>query len=155
MIELLITLVITSIGILGLASMQVNGLRNNQFAYNRTQAVILASDMSDRIRANNEAVTAGNYLQAANDAAYNSCLSAAGCSANEMAKNDTYQWHELLGDRLPLGDGLVCIDSTPNSTETPASPGCDGVGNDYAIKIWWDDDRDGSLNNPFILSFRP
>jgi type IV pilus assembly protein PilV len=155
MIELLITLVITSIGLLGLAGLQVNGLRNNQFAYNRTQAIILASDISDRMRANSEAVIAGNYVQAANSTAYSTCLISSGCSSNEMAKNDTYEWHELIVERLPLGDGLVCIDSTPNSADTPASPECDGVGKDYAIKIWWDGDRDGALDSPFILSFRP
>ena len=155
LIEILITLVITSIGLLGLAGLQVSGLRNNQFAYNRTQAIILATDISDRMRANSEAVIAGDYVQATNNIAYNTCLTTSGCSTNEMAKNDTYLWHGLIVDRLPLGDGLVCIDSTPNSTDTPASPECDGVGKDYAIKIWWDDNRDGNLDSPFILSFRP
>ncbi|MCK5832025.1 MAG: type IV pilus modification protein PilV [Methylococcales bacterium] len=155
MIELLITLVVTSVGLLGLAALQVTGLRNNQFAYNHTQAITLASDISDRMRTNSDAVKAGNYIQATNNTAYSSCLTSAGCSANEMAKNDTYEWHELIVERLPLGNGLVCIDSTPNSTDTPASPACDGLGKDYTIKIWWDDDRDGNLDNPFILSFRP
>lgn len=153
MVELLITLVITSIGLLGLANIQLIGLRNNVFAYNRTQAIILASDMSDRMRANSEAVIAGDYIQATSTE-YSTCQSAAGCSSSEMAKNDTYEWLQLIGE-LPSGAGLVCIDSTPNSTDTPASPACDGLGNIYTIKIWWDDDRDGSIDAPFIVSVQP
>ncbi len=153
MIELLITLVITSIGLLGLANIQLIGLRNNVFAYNRTQAIILASDMSDRMRANSEAVIAGDYIQTTSTA-YSTCRSASGCSSSEMAKNDTYEWLQLVGE-LPSGAGLVCIDSTPNSTDTPASPACDGLGSIYTIKIWWDDDRDGSIDAPFIVSVQP
>lgn len=153
MVELLITLVITSIGLLGLANIQLIGLRNNVFAYNRTQAIILASDMSDRMRANSEAVNAGDYIQATSTA-YSTCRSVSGCSFSEMAKNDTYEWLQLVGE-LPSGEGLVCIDSTPNSTDTPASPECDGLGSNYTIKIWWDDDRDGSIDTPFIVSVQP
>jgi type IV pilus assembly protein PilV len=153
MVELLVTLVITSIGLLGLANIQLIGLRNNVFAYNRTQAIILASDMSDRMRANSEAVIAGDYIKA-NSTEYGTCRSVSGCSSSEMAKNDTYEWLELVA-KLPSGNGLVCIDSTPNSTDTPASPACDGLGNNYSIKIWWDDDCDGNIDTPFIVSVQP
>jgi|SRR5690554_1832342 len=52
MIEILVTLVIVSIGLLGAAAMVINGLESNRNAYLRTQASILAYDMADRIRAN-------------------------------------------------------------------------------------------------------
>lgn len=154
MIEVLITLVITATGLLGLASLQLNALKSNQFSYNRTQAVVLAYDMADRMRANSEAIDAKTYNQADRTVG-SACSTSSGCSSTVMAKHDTYQWHQLLANTLPSGDGLVCIDSSPESTDTPASPGCDGVGDDYAIKIWWDDDRDGSIDTPFITSFQP
>lgn len=154
MIEVLVTLVITATGLLGLAGLQLNALRSNHFAYNRTQAIVLAYDMADRMRANSEAIDAQTYNQADRTAGA-ACATSSGCSSEVLAKNDTYQWHQLLVNTLPSGNGLVCIDSTPENTDTPASPGCDGVGSDYAIKIWWDDDRDGSIDVPFITSFRP
>src|SRR5690606_27536649 len=52
MIEILVTVVIISVGLLGAAAMVINGLESNRNAYLRTQASILAYDMADRIRAN-------------------------------------------------------------------------------------------------------
>jgi len=159
MIEVLITLVITATGLLGLASLQLTALRSNQFAYNRTQAIVLAYDMTDRMRANPQAIDEKTYSEADRTQNSNcnpsSITSSSACTFTILAKNDTYEWHQLLVNALPSGNGLVCIDSTPTSTDTPASPGCDDIGDEYAIKIWWDDDRDGNIDAPFITSFQP
>jgi len=52
LIEALIAVVILAIGLLGIAGLQATNLKNNQSAYNRSQATLLAYDMADRIRAN-------------------------------------------------------------------------------------------------------
>ncbi len=52
LLEVLIAIVITSIGLLGLAGMQATGLRNNHSAYHRSQATVLAYDIADRMRSN-------------------------------------------------------------------------------------------------------
>lgn len=49
LVETLVTLIIISVGLLGVVGMQVAGIKNNQSAYYRTQATILASDMADRL----------------------------------------------------------------------------------------------------------
>jgi type IV pilus assembly protein PilV len=71
-----------------------------------------------------------------------------------MAGNDAFEWNTVLADQLPLGAGVVCIDGTP-SDGTAAAPACDGVGNVYAVKIWWDDDRSGAANQRFVTSLQP
>ena len=52
MIEVLVTLLVLSIGLLGLAAMQVRSIKNTHSAYLRSQATYLAYDMLDRMRAN-------------------------------------------------------------------------------------------------------
>ncbi len=160
MIEILISIVVLALGLLGLAGMQLFGLRNNNFAYQRSQAIILAYDLADRMRTNMVAVENGDYdyssASEVNGAqAYSTCVTDVGCTTANMAEQDVYDWYEAIQDTLPSGVGLVCLDSTPNVTDTWASPACDGLGDSYAIKIWWDDDRDGTRDAPFILSFQP
>ena len=52
LIEVLVALVVLSIGMLGIAALYVDSLRSGRTAIHRTQAVILVSDMAERIRAN-------------------------------------------------------------------------------------------------------
>lgn len=61
LIEVLVAIVITSIGILGFASLQFLGLNSNQSAYSRTQASFIASDLSERMRANIEGLNGNHY----------------------------------------------------------------------------------------------
>lgn len=61
MIEVLVTLVILSIGLLGLAALQLTGLRSNSGAGFRSIASMLATDIADRMRANPTAVNSGSF----------------------------------------------------------------------------------------------
>ena len=169
LLEVLIAVVVLSIGLLGVAGLQAFGLRNNQDAYMRSQATILAMDIAERMRANMAGVQAGAYDQGtANE--NNGCNDAAtGCSATELAQHDLYQWRSALFAALPtpdpteadLGEGIVCIDSdpTPGSTGMDGTgvgePDCDGSGSVYAVKIWWDTNRDGGMDGYFWTSFQP
>ena len=155
LVEVLVAVLVLAIGLLGLAGLQVTGLRNNQSAYYRSQATQLAYDMADRMRANPAGMKNGEYN---NPAAVQTaaCLTIAGCSAAQMAGNDAFEWNALLAGplQLPSGAGVVCVDSTPNDG-TAAAPACDGVGNVSAVKVWWDDDRSGAANQRFVTSLQP
>jgi len=61
LIEVLITIVILAVGLLGLAGLQVTSLNNQLESYQRAQALLLLEDMANRIRANADAARAGNY----------------------------------------------------------------------------------------------
>ena len=61
LIEILITLLILSIGLLGLAGLQTKGLQYDQVAFMRSQAAIMADDIADRMRANVLEAQAGIY----------------------------------------------------------------------------------------------
>ena len=55
LIESLVALLVLSIGLLGVAAMQLASLQANNGAFQRTQATFLAQDIADRMRANREA----------------------------------------------------------------------------------------------------
>lgn len=156
-IEVLVAVLVLSIGLLGLAGLQAASLRNNHSAYLRSQATLLAYGIADRMRANKvQSTGAGTgYIMSAYSipSQVANCDSTTGCSTADMAQNDLYEWETTLKAVLPNGQGVVCIDSTPDDG-TSGSPACDGSGNVYAIKIWWTDDRTGNLQL-FTTAFRP
>lgn len=52
LIEILITVIVLSIGLLGLAGLQINGLRANMSSEARSKATLLANDITERMRTN-------------------------------------------------------------------------------------------------------
>jgi len=64
LIEVLVTLILISVGLLGVAALQLTSLRSNQDAYVRSQASALAGDILDRMRANQ--AKASSYVTALN-----------------------------------------------------------------------------------------
>ena len=171
LIEVLITVIVLSVGLLGLAGMQAFGLRNNQEAYMRSQATILASDIAERMRANTLGVDAGHY-NLGTATAVAACTTTAGCTAQQLAQQDLFEWRTALFNALPtptptnagLGEAVVCIDSTPNDSPgvgtSVTNHGCDGnlTGGTkplYVVKIWWDTNRSGGMDGAFRTSFQP
>ncbi len=164
LIEILITLLIMSIGLLGMGALLISGVRFNHSAYLRSQATILAYSMADRMRANMVGVVAGNYNNIGGSAgtATSTCTTTAGCTAAQLAADDNYQWNcELSSTKtcytvqnqaataglLPDGRGVACLDNTPNDGTfdgTTLTPACDGGGNTYVIKVWWLDNPGGT-----------
>ncbi len=61
LIEVLVTIVVVSIGLLGLAGLQINGLRANMSSETRSKATMLANDIIERMRANPLGVGGGAY----------------------------------------------------------------------------------------------
>ena len=159
LVEVLIALVVLSIGLLGLAGLQSTGLRFNQSATMRSHATQLAYDMSDRMRANIAAADAGSYLgsSAAAPAAVANCHTGAGCSSANMAADDLSTWNQAVQRYLPGGVWVICRDLDPSNGTGPADDGCDNnATSPFAIKLWWDDDRDGNLDQkPLSVAFEP
>ena len=145
LIEVMIAVLVLSIGLLGLAGLQVTALQNNQSAFMRSQATAFAYDLADRMRSNVPGVTAGFY-DPANAAQTADCLTTTGCSVEELAEHDLSEWSAALAGNLPMGQGTVCIDSTPGDGADAANAACDGSGTQWTVKIWWDEDKDGVIS---------
>lgn len=155
LLEVLVAVVILSIGLLGLAGLQATSLRNNQDALTRSHEALLAYDMIDRMRANIPGVNAGDY-HLPTSTQDTDCTTTTGCTPDEMADHDYFEWLATIAAELPAGEGVVCVDSTPGDGTDAANPACDNSGNLFAIKLWWDDDRDSATaKQRFTTSFQP
>jgi type IV pilus assembly protein PilV len=97
LIEILVTVVLISVGLLGVAALQLTTLRSNQESYVRSQASVLASDILDRIRANPL-----QFREEAYDADFDE-LGEAGTQANR----DLAEWQDTIDRILPGGAAIA------------------------------------------------
>ena len=106
LVEAMVALVVLSVGMLGIAGLYVTTLRSGGGAIYRMQAVSLAADLADRIRANR-----GANVAYAGAAANNNCYGAGSvdCSPALMAANDLLVWQQQIAGTLPGGNGVVAV----------------------------------------------
>ena len=97
LVETLVALLVLSIGLLGVAGLQMASLQNNRGAHLRSQASVLAYDIADRMRANRNVALAGGYVIAMG-------ATPAGTS---LASIDLINWKQTLAVTLPAGDGQI------------------------------------------------
>ena len=126
MIELLVAVLVMGIGVLGITGLQMVSLQNNRGALTRAEAVQLAYDIIDRIRANPGAVYTGLAIGGAPPAPVD--CTAGVCTEAQMATFDQAVWKCSLGiwntnaNCVPLRDGVIL----PLATNQPGLPSGDG-----------------------------
>lgn len=129
MIEVLVTIIIIAIGVLGAAALQVTTLKNLSSSNSASIAAMVVEDFSERMRANPTAALFGEYVHsAAPELPYPNCVVAA-CSDADLAIYDMGVWWGQLGAVLPAASGEV--------TRIPGE-------NTFVITVRWDEDRSGS-----------
>jgi type IV pilus assembly protein PilV len=115
LIEVLIALLIFSIGLMGVAGLLVMSARSVHTAYLRTQVTFLAQSMADRMSANVIGVWKGYYNGSYPSSGAQSC--AQGCTPQQLAEHDKGLWSSQLATFLP--------------TATKAKISCSAVGVSY------------------------
>jgi type IV pilus assembly protein PilV len=119
LVEVLVALVVLSIGLLGIASLQVSSLRWNHGASKRSQATLLAYDILDRMRANPTAARNGEY--------------STGGTPGTVATSDLAQWASNITAAMgPSATGAVDPPTASGSTAT------------FRITVTWTDSNDPS-----------
>jgi type IV pilus assembly protein PilV len=122
LIEILVTVIVLAIGLLGLAGLQATSLRFNNSAYHRSQATSLAYDMVDRMRVNRQAALDGDYDPEDFEDPPPTC--AVVVLAGTLAVQDVQAWRNALACTLPLGTGSIARN-----------------GDVFTITVQWDDSR--------------
>jgi len=130
LVEILIAIIILATGLLGLAALQVNTMKANHGALQKTQATFLAYDIVDRLRANRNAAIAENY-----DILITDDKPAAGSTLPTM---DVNSWMTNIEELLPSGDGA--IDCTPTGSCT--------------ITVTWNIEREGETSSGTAITTR-
>lgn len=132
MIELLVAVLVMAIGVLGITALQMVSLQNNRGALFRAEAVQLAYDMMDRIRANPEGAVPGQAYSglALTDGppAATDCV-ANNCSQAQMVQFDQAVWKCSLGN---FNDDATCAafragGVLPPAADQPGLPQGDGA----------------------------
>jgi type IV pilus assembly protein PilV len=105
LVEAMVSLVVLSVGMIGIAALYAQGLGAERTATYRTQAVNLVADMADRIRSNRlgQAAYAGG-------AANNGCdpqSGGANCTPAQMAAHDLFVWNQQVTALLPGGQWQI------------------------------------------------
>ncbi len=127
MVEVLVALVVLSIGLLGIAGLLLKSLQSGRTATYRTQAVNLAADLADRIRMNRTATNGYGTLFADVEVGVPACDGTGGCSDVELASTDLSRWKATLAQVLPGGQGQVVV-TPPVGTGEPSN---------YVITVQW------------------
>lgn len=137
LIEVLIAILVLSIGLLGLAGLQVTSVQSNHSAYQRSQATLLAYDLADRMRANRtEALTNAYLVDFPTSSSSNAVTGTRG-------EKDKAEWLNNLALKLPEGTGKVEKD-----------------GSIVIIHVRWNDDRgriaksNAAAGSPQLFTYR-
>jgi|GEM_PF-1198680 len=131
LLEVLVALVVLSIGLLGIGKLVMVSSRGNDSALFRSQATALAYTMLDAMRANRDQATSGAYdVPTGAYAGAQDCVSAS-CDASQLVVSNIQNWKSTLSKHLPEGDGSIT---------TAAAVGADGQTRTTAtITVQWDD----------------
>ena len=116
LLEVLVSLVLIAIGVLGMAGLQTVGITMNNSSLLRSKAALLANEMAERVRANLAGASApvNAYNALTGSPSSPGCIGS-GCNSSQVAQNDYYEWSNELSSELPGGVGVVCLTSTPAS----------------------------------------
>ena len=128
LLEVLVAMLILSIGLLGLAALQANTLKLNHGALQRSQGIFLTYDMMDRLRANRTAALAGQC-----DIAMGATL-----GGTDLCDTDVTDWQDnFVAAFLPAGQGSIDCSTTANVC---------------VVTVQWDEGRQGGGTIQFTIT---
>jgi type IV pilus assembly protein PilV len=132
LIEVMVTVLIVSVGLLGMASLQLKSMALNLAAHQRLQAANLVYEIADSIYLNSAQANADEYRLALADTV------PLNTTANTIADIDLRHWLNVVDVRLPNGDLIIAasapIDGMNGATEA----------RQFAITVCWTDKNAGA-----------
>ena len=162
LIEVLVAMLIFSVGLIGLAGLMVMAMRANLAAYQRTQVTFLADGMADRMRANALGVWRGSYNGKDYPVPGSTSCERAPCTPASLAMHDKQIWSSLLTAFLP--DPAATISCTTATSYTPAMDDLNRrppYGGHCAMTISWSERNSGDASHSdaarqtFAWEFQP
>lgn len=124
LIESMIALLVISVGLLGIAALQITSMQQNASAMNHSQAVWIGYNMADRIRAN--ITEFGSYAGIDTSTAYTQDCMTGACNTGQLVTSDAADWATEV-QNLPGGRGTIT-----------------GNANQLVVTVMWDDEGTGA-----------
>jgi type IV pilus assembly protein PilV len=134
LIEAMVSLVVVSVGMIGIAALYGQGLGAGRTALYRTQAVTLAADMADRIRVNRLGGAAYGNAPADRDCDAGDDND---CTPDQMAEHDVWLWTNQVAQLLPNGAGDVDVAA--------------GIPPTYTISVTWEEIGLGPVTHQVVV----
>ncbi len=132
LIEILVSVLILSFGLLGMASLQTRALQGNQSSVQRSQAIMLAQFMMDAMRVDRESAKGGSY-----NTAY--VCSPAGFTGITLAQNNMRDWIDSARGTMGVAtDTTTCGAITCNDSYI------------CTVRLRWDDSKAGGLSEQVV-----
>ena len=165
LIEVMMAVLVFSIGLIGLAGLMVMASRSSHAAYLRTQVTFLASNMANRMSANSRGVWEGSYNSSDYPLAVNGdhCDDGTACDFGALAAHDQKLWSSQLATFLPNPKatiqctGLNASGVDPNLNLSKRPP----YGGNCTMTIRWseqgagDENHRGNVIQTFAWEFQP
>ena len=110
LIESLVAIVITALGILGILGVQMRTLSDTQNGVRRAQAIRLVEDLSERIKVNPTPLSAAvmaTYRVSTPGPITSPPACTVGCTPAQLAQHDIARWKSQVINTLPGGDAIV------------------------------------------------
>lgn len=124
LLEVMIAVVIFSVGLIGLALLLTSSIRANHVGFLHSQATFVAESIADRMRANVAGVWLDGYdgtFDASTAPPGNLCEGASACTPGEIAARDVWAWGVMVGQLLPAGSGTVTCTPTAGGPAVTAA----------------------------------
>mgnify|MGYP003576282975 CR=1 FL=1 len=149
LLEVLVSILVLSIGVMGMVGLQAASLNANRDAKYQSAAVRLATELGDMMRGNKDVAivnaTTNPYLIDYNGTlpTTTDCL-ATGCTSTlAVAQSEVLGWltriHGSTGvpGELPTSQAKVCFDATPYDANGRPQWTCSNTGGTVVVKIGW------------------
>ncbi len=162
LLEVMIAVVIFSVGLLGTAALMVSSVKANNTAYLRSQANFLTANMADRMLANHLPVWdspnpfVGTFPGGGTPPV---CDATNACTPAQLAARDAEQWGVMVAALLPNGQGTVaCVigAAPPGGVGATGRPAPNGP---CTIAVSWSEQDEnavtGSITQTVTLNFQP
>lgn len=154
LIEVLIAVVVLSLGLLGVAAMQGSAVRNTNVADQYAVASMHSQSIAERMRANRTGLMEGHYAIAAGTVAPTASVDCAttNCTAEEIATWDVARWKNAVtgSGGGSVHDGPPALPGSSAAIVCTESP-CDDL-SPYSVSICWDPNRGATPDADSCLS---
>lgn len=143
LIESLVAIVVTALGILGILGVQMRTLSDTSTTVRRAQAIRLIEDLGERMKTSPNALgNLSTYVSAFSDVpAVGSCAS--GCNPADLATHDLAVWKRAIRNTLPLGRASIFVPPAESAVVA-------GQGRQLGVMIAWREnerDTDATFKN--------
>lgn len=163
LLEVMIAVVIFSVGLIGLGLLLTASIRANHVGFLHSQATFVAESIADRMRANVVGVWLNAYNGVWDDgvpAPASQCTAASPCNPTQLAERDVWAWGNMVSQLLPAGQGTVnCTPApgrpVPNAAQLRSVPAYNGS---CTITLTWteqSESNDGAVPGTFSWVVTP